>query len=64
MNMKIFIPTNEINEQALEQGYCFRPFDINAYSYHLSIDENTQNLFNKKVMIGTDITSKGKTCVE
>ncbi len=64
MNMKIFIPTNEPSEKALKQGYCFRPFDINAYSYHFSMAENTQNLFNKNVITGTETTSKGKTCVE
>jgi len=62
--MKIFIPANEFNEDALDKGFCFVPFDIQAYAYHLSIEEKTQNLFNKKVKTGTEITSKGKTSVE
>ncbi len=59
--MKIFIPINDSNEDALDQGFSFRPFDISAYAYHLSSDENTQNLFNKNVTTGTETTNNGKT---
>ena len=57
--MKVFIPTNEINEDIINQGYSFRPFDISAYAFHLSDDENTQKVFRKKVTNGTVNTNKG-----
>ena len=62
--MRIFIPTNELNEKILNQGFSFKPFNIESYLYHFSSDEKTQNLFNKKVNMGTEATNNGKTCKE
>ena len=62
--MKIFIPTNEMNERWLNNGFSFKPFIIEAYDCHLSdleLSEKTQNLFNKKVNTGTTIINKGNT---
>lgn len=61
--MKIFVPTNEISEDFLNNGYSFKPFNIESYLYHLdlSVSEKTQNLFNEKVTTGTEITKSGKT---
>ena len=59
--MKVFIPSNELDEKIANQGFSFKPFNINAYAYHLSNDEKTQNLFNKKVNTGTQVTNNGKT---
>ena len=67
--MKIFIPSNEINEELMSQGFSFQPLIINAYCYHLSESseaelEKTQNLFSKKVNMGTTMTNIGNTRVE
>lgn len=63
LTMNVFIPTNEANEKLANLGYSFKPFIIEAYQYHLdlSTSENTQNLFSRKVNIGTVMTNKGKT---
>lgn len=64
--MKIFIVTNEIENESeielLENGFSFRPFDINAYKYHLSASkpEKTQKRLIKNVTTGTLNINKGK----
>ncbi len=64
--MKIFIPTNELNEKFIHSGFSLKPLVIEAYQYHLnhSLPENTQNLFSKKVKTGTKITKIGKAMEE
>ncbi len=64
--MKIFIPTNELNEQFIHRGFSLKPLVIEAYQYHLnhSLSENTQNRFSKNVKTGTNITKTGKTIEE
>jgi hypothetical protein len=65
--MKIFIPINETNTFLINEGFTFNPLIIEAYRFHVDESlgsEKTQNLFNKKVKIGTVITRNGKTLVE
>lgn len=65
--MKIFIPINETNGSLINKGFTFQPLIIEAYQCHfveLWASEKTQNLFSKKVNIGTVTTKKGKTLVE
>ena len=64
--MRIFIATNEPESKSdielLENGFSFRPFDINAYKYHLSASkpEKTQKRLIKNVTTGTLNINKGK----
>ena len=65
--MKIFIPINETNSSLINNGYTIQPLIIEAYLCHVDeiwLSEKTQNLFSKKVNIGTITTKKGKTLVE
>jgi len=65
--MNIFIPINETNESLLNKGFTIQPLIIEAYQCHfdeLWLSEKTQNLFSKKVNIGTVTTKKGRTLVE
>lgn len=65
--MKIFIPINETNGSLINKGFTLKPLIIEAYQCHfgeLWPSEKTQNLFSKKVNIGTVTTKKGKTLVE
>lgn len=61
--MQIFIPSSEPNERLINKGYCFGPFLIEAYQYHLDVPvlEKTQNLLSKKVITGTKTTKRGNT---
>ena len=62
--MLIFIPTNETNNDFVQNGFSFKPLIIEAYQYHLDVSsssENTQNLFSKKVKTGTVTTNNGRT---
>lgn len=63
--MKVFIPTNDHNDELEKEGFVLKPLIIEAYRYHLSTSmaEKTQNLLIKKVNTGTITTSKGKTRV-
>lgn len=66
-SMNIFIPSNEESDSLINKGFVFQPFVIEAYQCHFSEilpSEKTQNLFSKKVNIGTVTTKKGKTLVE
>ncbi|HOP21433.1 MAG TPA: hypothetical protein PK055_00450 [Gammaproteobacteria bacterium] len=64
--MKLFIPTNEINNDWVDKGFSFKPLIIEAYQFHISssIGEKTQNLLSKKVKTGTITTNIGKTLEE
>ena len=60
--MLVFIPTNEINNYYIQEGFSFKPLIIEAYQYHLedsSSSEKTQNLLSKNVNTGTVTTNKG-----
>ncbi len=63
--MKVFIPTNDGESDLIKEGFILKPLIIEAYRYHLNLstEEKTQNLFNKKVKIGTATISKGNTRV-
>ena len=60
--MKVFIPLSDLNESLLNSEGHIIPFLIEAYEYHLGV-ENTQNFDIKKVMTGTVTNNKGKTKV-
>jgi len=60
--MKIFIPTNDKNENLINKGYNIKPLIIEAYQFHFvsGVLENTQNLLSKNVKTGIAITKNGK----
>ncbi len=61
--MKIFIPTNELSEIFVRNGFCLKSLVIEAYKYHLHhrLSENTQKRLSKKDNAGTITTNTGKT---
>ena len=58
--MKVFIPYCESSESQILESDQLKPFIIEAYEYHLDV-ENTQNLDMQKVMAGTVNIKIGKT---
>ena len=64
--MKIFIPTNDSNEDLINKGFTIKPLVIEAYQFQFvsAALEKTQNLLSKKIKTGMAIIKKGKTSEE
>ena len=58
--MKLFVPLCNESQFDLHKKDSLVPFCIKSYKFHYQVLK-TQNLDSKKVTIGTETRSKGKT---